>query len=783
MTPAVAPRRKRPSVENLKVQKRDGRKVDYDRAKITRAVRRCLESISATEGIEEASRAVAGKVETIVASWESPVHVEKIQDMVAKMLMVEVGYEAAEHYILYREMQRRAREEHPTELATAQAFEEDAGYFTADVQRFQHFDKYARWREDLQRRETFRELVEERVMGFYRWHLDQLGLQGAVTADEWKWLELGMLTMQAYPSMRLMQMAGPAAERCRVSVYNCAYAGISDLDYFHEALYILMQGTGFGFSVESERVDDLPRVRRRQNTVPDTWVVEDSTEGWCKSLREGLYRWFDGHDLLFDYSLVRPAGTRLKIKGGTASGPGPLRNLHDIARKIVLSRARRRLRPIDVHDLLCHIGTIVQVGGVRRAAEISLSDLDDLEMRMAKFGNFYDDPRKRCRYMANNSAVYEEKPSPEQFLEEWLSLAKSKSGERGIFNRAGLIKALPDRRRKLLSTAELWSLGCNPCAEILLMGDGQFCNLSGAIVRPHDTVETLLEKVRLAAVYGTIQSSMTQFRYLRPSWAENCERERLLGVDLLGAEDCPLLRAENTDRSQLLDRLRHEVIQTNQTWAARLGIGASTATTCIKPGGNSSLRWGTGQSMSGWLTPYMIRNVEVARSNPLHNFLADVGVPNEPANRDKEGTSIFSWPLKAPEGAQIVADLEIGPGGVPERIKPRRGAIAQLEDWKAFKVHWTEHNPSQTVYVDEHEWMDVGHWVYQNWDCVGGLSFLPLDGGIYQQAPLQPVTSEQFDKFVAAFPRIPWHKLPRYEQSDHTQVATEFACTGDRCVI
>jgi ribonucleoside-triphosphate reductase len=764
----------------LKVQKRTGEEVPFDHSKIVHAVFRCFVNSCGhpdTEVTRKHATQVADQVSQILLFHEPPITVELIQDIVEKQLMALGFHDEAKQYILFRDLRRQQRDQHDLDPAVAVAFEADAPYFRTDLERFQHFDKYARFDENAGRRETFVE-QKDRIHSFLRTHVRE-NTTGGLSVEEWDELERAYLENRASPSMRLVQMAGPAATRCNVSIYNCSFCGMSDIEYFAESLYILMQGTGHGFSVEAEFIEDLPRVKRQRGKRADTFVIPDHTEGWADAVKFGMTRWFDGHDAIFDDSLVRPEGTRLKTKGGTASGPAPLRRLLDFTRRTILGRQKRRLRDIDVHDMMCLTGDIVQVGGVRRAACISLSDLDSMEMRYAKHGQFWTDPLKKQRTMANNSAVYEQKPSAEEFLEEWLALMKSKSGERGIFNREAAYRMMPQRRRSLYSHV-LW--GGNPCGEIILHPKGQFCNLSIAIVRPYDTEETLSEKVRIAAIYGTLQSSMTKFRYLRPRWAENCERERLLGVDLLGAEDCPLLQEGNPGRPALLERLKKIAVETNLKYAHRLGIPASTAVTCIKPGGNSSVRFGTGQSMSGWLTKYMIRNVEVGKNNPIHQLLVDQGVPYETSYRDPN-SSVFSWPLAAPEGSQIVAELQLTADGRPEGIKPNRSAIAQLEDWKCFKLHWTEHNPSVTIYVADHEWVDVGHWVFQNWDIVGGLSFLPLDGGIYPQAPYTPVTEEFFKDFVAKFPKIAWEKLPRYERTDMTAIGHEVACTGGVCTL
>lgn len=774
---------------SLKVRKRNGALVDYQKHKIVQVVKLCLVN-GCKKPNDEVTAAtanhVAAEVDRMIRRMTDIVSVESIQDLVILQLRL-VDPEAADHFASYREEHRRMREAVSVDAVVEAAISADRSHFITDAQAFQHYDKYARFNDVARRRETYEESVD-RVIKYMRWEVEtRHNKAGVITEQEWDKLRGFLLAGWATPSMRMLQTAGPAATRCNVGVYNCSYCGISDLDYFHEGLYISMQGTGHAFSVEAELIEKLPQVKFAGKAKPDGYVIEDSTEGWCQSVRDLSYRLFDGHDLAMDYSGIRKAGTRLKTKGGTASGPKPLAELHDSMRRIIKGRQGKRLRDIDVHDIMCFIGRAGEMGGFRRAACLSMSDFDSMEMRMAKATidgkGYYEDPKKIHRSMANNSAAYWDKPEPLQFIDEWVQLAKSRSGERGIFNRGSLLThQFPDRRVAMYEGQRvLW--GCNPCGEIILHPDGQFCNLSIAIVRPDDTPVTLKEKVEVAAIFGTIQSMLTNFNYLRPHWKANCERERLLGVDLLGAMDCPLFRVSNHDREVLLAELRDHAVAVNRQWAQRLGIQASTAVTCIKPGGNSSVRWNTGQSMSGWLSKHMIRNVEVGIHNPMCKFLKDQGVPHEVSYRDPD-TMVFAFPLEAPDGAFIVADLEVNAEGRVVGTKPRRSAIAQLEDWLVFKKNWTEHNPSVSIYVADDEWLAVGQWVYDHWNDVGGLAFFPLDTGVYKQAPMTPVTKAQYDAFKAGFPQIQWEKLPRYDGgTDRTEMNKEKACSGDRCVM
>lgn len=770
----------------LQVRKRSGKVVDYRRQKITQAVMLCLVNSCGREindDTKKLAEQVTNRVERIVKHAGGTLNVEGLQDLVEDALMALGEHDAAKQYILYRDAHRKLREAAAVDAKTEKAIQEDRKYFGSDAQLFQHYDKYARFNEIAGRRETFVETVDRQIAYLRREVESRHGLVGVVTEQEWGKMRRFILEAKATPSMRLMQTAGAAAWRENMGCFNCAASAVDDIDRFDEALYISMQGTGYAFSVESQFVEQLPQVKvQRQGYTPEKHVVADSTEGWCTSTRALIHALFDGYDLDIDYSLLRPAGARLKTKGGTSSGKIPLVELHQACRRIIKARQNRRLRDIDCHDIMCFVGRAGEMGGFRRAAMLSHSDFESLEMRSAKASytdgaGYWTDPKRIHRAMANNTAVYLDKPEPLTFLDEWVQLAKSRSGERGIFNRGSLPLQLPLRRRQLYGE-NIPSLLTNPCGETHLHPTGGLCNLSIAICRPDDTAQSLFEKVEVAAIFGTLQSMLTNFQYIRYDWKINADRERLLGVDLLGALDCPLLRASNSDRDSLLRQLRDKVVQTNLEWATRLGINQSVATTVIKPGGNSGFRWGTGQSMSGWLSAYMIRNVEVPKHSPMYPFLREQGVPFEDSYRDPN-TAIFSFPLEAPAGAMVVADLQIDSGGNITSVKPRRTAIDQLEDWLAFKVNWTEQNPSVSIYVADHEWLEVGNWVYSHWDQVGGLSFFPLDNGVYVQAPFTPVTESKFRDFVSKFPAIQWEKLPRYDGGhDKTEGHREKACTG-----
>lgn len=744
----------------IAVVKRDGQTTEkFSRDKLRRVIQLAAKDVHVTLDqltVDTVCTFVYNQCDKLAMETNVPkVGVEQIQDIVEKGLMEYGQYEVAKAYILFRSERAKLREAHPVQ--DVEAVKRTRQYFTNDLQVFQLLGKYARWNEEKGRRETWEEVID-RVIEFSRWQVEKV-MQKELPEETWGELRTGMLQLEAFPSMRMMQMAGPAAKRCRMCIFNCSYLEIKDLQSFAEALYVLMQGTGLGFSVEFEFIDQLPRIKKQKNVAKHAYTVKDSTEGWCDALLFGLDRWFQGEDVEYDYTPIRPAGSRLRTKGGRASGPGPLKELLDFAKQIILSRQGRRLNDLDVHRIMCKIGKIVQVGGVRRAAMIGLSDLDSSSIRDAKKGSFWLTMPELT--MANNSAVYEEKPDPYVFMTEWMSLATSGSGERGIFNRGGLKKQLPKRRK-------YQHMGTNPCGEVLLRS-AETCNLSISVVRPDDTPDTLMRKVRLATIWGTIQSTMTQFRYLRDVWRENCEEERLLGVDLIGAGDNAFLRfnAHREPRRLLLKALRDETIRVNAEVAASLGINPSAAITCVKPSGNSGVFLNAGNTVTGRYAPYQIRNVRENSISPMCQFLISEGVPHEKDYADP-GVYVFSFPVKAPEGVMMKDDL---------------GGIDQLENWKDFKECWTEHNPSMTCFVKPDEWFDVGSWVYRNWDIVGGLSFLPASDHTYPQAPNIAITQEEYEKLVAAFPTIHWEKLSRFEAEDFTTSAGEFACVGGACDV
>lgn len=618
------------------------------------------------------------------------------------------------------------------------------------MQQFMYLDKYAKWIDTEKRREVWEETVD-RVIGF-------LHKNTKVDYSESEWLELRLATLnlEVMPSMRILQMAGPALERDHTGAYNCAFNVIESLDSFAELLYILMQGTGIGYSVEDRYTSRLPRIKKQKRKPIAKYVIPDSTEGWCDALKLGLATWFAGEDIEFDFSEIRQCGAVLLTKGGRASGPQPLKELLAFVRSTILSKQGRKLSSLECHDIACYCGYIVQVGGVRRAALISLSDFEDTELAECKNGEFWN--RFPYRSMSNNSAVYEEKPSTIDFMGEWLNLAKSGTGERGIFNREVVI---PSRRKRV-------DFGINPCAEIVLRPN-QFCNLSIVVARADDTLETLIRKVRIATAYGTAQSTLTHFPYLNPKWKKNCEEERLLGVDITGQRDCAIFNTDGS--SHAFKILRNEAVKTNAQLAVRLGINQSASVTCVKPSGNSSQFLDCSSGIHVRYSPFYIRRVRTGAYTPVGRLLKDSGVPFFPeTGQDAANPTVlvFEFPVKSPEGA-------ICREGV--------SALAQFNYWLDAKLNYTEHSASCTIYVEDEEWLSLGALVYHNWDAISGLSFLPKDTHLYPLAPYQAITEQEYDKRVAAFPIINWAELVKYETQDTTDRALDYACTSGQCEI
>ena len=738
-----------------KVKKRDGSLDGFDSHKISLAIERCFKNGigSSDEEAQAASVKVTKAVVNIFTKKdEVEIEVESIQKVIIQQLWALGYFDAAEQYTLFKEKRRQERIDHPVDPTLHQMVEEDRKYFPTALQYYQFISKFSKWNEGLGRRETWGECVD-RVMTFF----SSKESYGKLSEDDKRDLREYLHRMEATPAMRVIQMAGPALERCEVGVYNCSYLPICDIKSFSELLYILMQGTGAGFSVERQYVNLIPPVIRQTGKAPKKITVVDDTEGWCDALDAGLNAWVSGKDVEFDYSNIRASGTRLKTKGGRASGPGPLMELMSFARNLILAKQGESLSDIDCHDLACKVGKIVQVGGVRRASEISLSDLNSTEMRDAKSGTWWKNNLQRT--MANNSAVYVKKPSDIEFMEEWAALAKSGSGERGIFNREGVNASLPKRRKPS-------TFGTNPCAEIILR-PYQFCNLSIVVARENDTAETLAKKVRIATIFGTMQSCLTNFKYIRKEWKDNCEEERLLGVDITGQMDCPLLRPGSPGREKLLASLKNVVSQTNEEYAKKFGIPRSAADTCVKPSGDSAVMFGCSSGIHARFSDYYIRRVREKSDSPVAHMLIDAGVPWIPAAEDP-ALLAFEFPCASPKGAII---------------KTQQTAIDQLDNWLTWKRHWAEHSVSATIYVEPGEWLSACQWVYNNFDEISGISFLPRDNGTYTSTPYEEIDEAEYKRRVEAFPQVDWAKLSRYEKTDQTESAQTYACTSGVCEL
>lgn len=641
-------------------------------------------------------------------------------------------------------------------------------YLPTDYQSFIAISRYARWLETENRRETWGETVAR-----YMENIVSPVLNDEKTKNE---IESAILNLEVCPSMRSLMTAGKAAERDNTCMYNCSYGPIDHPHAFDEAMFILLCGTGVGFSVEHQYVDQLPEVPSLSES--DTIIsVKDSKEGWAKSLRQLLALLWAGEIPKWDVSKVRPAGSRLKTFGGRASGPGPLVELFDFTIATFYQAQGRKLTSIQAHDIMCKIGEVVVVGGVRRSALISLSNLSDDDMRYAKTGEWWKTNNQRG--LANNSVAYSEKPNSVSFLREWLALVESGSGERGIFNRQASQKqaALNGRRDSN------YEFGTNPCSEIILRGPkihpengtpikgtgGQFCNLSEVVVRATDTEETLSEKVRLATIIGTVQATYTNFPYLRKSWKNNTEEERLLGVSLTGIMDNKLTTTANKDLPNLLERLKAVSVDTNKKLAKKLGIPQSTAISCVKPSGTVSQLVSSSSGIHARHSPFYIRTVRADKKDPLTEFMVAKGVPAEDCARQPKTTTIFSFPQKAPKGARCTKDIT---------------AIEQLETWLAYQRFWCEHKPSVTVNVRASEWVAVGNFVYENFDEMSGVSFLPFDEHTYQQAPYQDCSENDYKELLAKMPKnIDWEELSQFEVEDSTIGSQELACSGDSCEI
>jgi ribonucleoside-triphosphate reductase len=625
-------------------------------------------------------------------------------------------------------------------------------YLPTDYQSFIHTSRYARWLEDEGRRESWPETVDRYITNLVNPHVD---------GDIAGFIREAILDLSIMPSMRAMMTAGPALQRDNTCAYNCSYLPVDDPKSFDEAMFILLCGTGVGFSVERQFVSKLPEVPQLFNS-DTTVVVKDSKEGWAKALRQVIALLYSGEIPKWDVSAVRPAGARLKTFGGRASGPAPLIDLFNFVVVKFKDAQGRKLSSIECHDIMCKIGEVVVVGGVRRSAMISLSNLSDDRMRHAKSGAWWENDPQRA--LANNSTSYTEKPDAVSFMREWMALVESGSGERGIFNRQASKKQAAKNGRRDADQ----EFGTNPCSEIILR-PYQFCNLTEVVVRATDTIDTLSEKVKLATILGTIQSTYTHFPYLRKKWTDNTEAERLLGVSLTGIMDNPLLTLKNAGLEKTLEHLREVAVTTNAEWADRLGIPVSAAITCVKPSGTVSQLVDSASGIHARHSAYYIRTVRGDNKDPLTQFMKDMGVPSEPCVMKPETTTVFSFPVKAPDNAVVTEDMT---------------AIEQLELWLAYQRNWCEHKPSVTINVRKDEWFEVGAFVYKHFDEMSGVSFLPYNEHTYQQAPYQEVGKSDYEKLLAVMPEaIDWSRLSEYELEDTTKSSQTYACSGEVCEI
>jgi len=626
-------------------------------------------------------------------------------------------------------------------------------YLPTPYQQFIAKSRYARWLPSEGRRETWSETVQR--------YMDNVVADKA-TPYEAERLSTAILGLDVMPSMRAVMTAGVALDRDNTSGYNCSYLPIDDPKSFDEAMFILLCGTGVGFSVERQYISKLPEVPETLFDSETTVVVKDSKEGWAKAFRQVTSLLWAGEIPKWDVSKVRPAGARLKTFGGRASGPAPLVDLFNFTVATFKKAQGRKLTSLECHDLMCKIGQIVVVGGVRRSAMISLSNLSDDRMRHAKSGQWWKEEGQRA--LANNSVSYTEKPELEQFLKEWAALIESKSGERGIFNRVASQKQAAKNGRR----DPEWEFGTNPCSEIILR-PYQFCNLTEVVVRATDTIESLSEKVKLATILGTIQSTFTVFPYLRKVWQKNTEEERLLGVSLTGIMDNPLMTSKNAGLEKTLEHLRSVAVSTNAEWADRLGIPQSAAITCVKPSGTVSQLVDSASGIHARHSQYYIRTVRGDNKDPLTHFLTDQGVPAEPCVSQPETTTVFSFPVKSPDNCVTRNDMT---------------AVEQLETWLMYQRYWCEHKPSVTISVKDDEWMEVGAFVYKHFDEMSGVSFLPHSDHVYQQAPYQDCDKATYQELSKSMPKsIDWGLLAGYEVEDNTSGMQTMACSADSCEI
>lgn len=632
----------------------------------------------------------------------------------------------------------------------------EQNFLPTDYQKFIHLSRYARWNNKKQRRETWEETVN-RYITFWKKRYKNKEIK-----EKLEECREAILNLEIMPSMRCLMTAGIALEKDEVAGYNCSYLAMDKAFKFSEIMYILMCGTGVGFSVEKQFIEKLPEIAEEFYNTETTLIIPDSKIGWSKSFKELIAMLYSGQIPNWDVSKIRPKGERLKTFGGRASGPEPLEELFNFCVEIFVKAKGRKLISIEVHDIVCKIADIVIVGGVRRSALISLSDLSDLEMQKAKYGNWWDNNGQRA--LANNSACYSEKPSLSIFLDEFKKLYDSKSGERGIFNRQAALNKINEIGRD-----PNHKYGTNPCSEILLI-DREFCNLTEVIIKTTDIIDDITKKVELTTFLGTIQSTLTKFRFLSTEWQKNCEKERLLGVSLTGICDHPYF-SNNDEKvlSDILIKLKNHARKTNLYWSKILKINPAAAITCVKPSGTISQLCDTSSGIHPRYSDYYIRNVRTDKKDPLAAFCINLGIPYTNAPEDENNVYVFSFPIQSPKESLKIKDLD---------------AMKQLKLWKIYADSWCEHKPSQTIYYTDNNFLKVADWVYDNFDSLSGISFLPYDDHIYKHAPYQEITKEEYLQKVKEFPQnIDWSGLQKYESEDCIESYKELACSGNSCEI
>ncbi|MCK4918317.1 MAG: ribonucleoside-triphosphate reductase [Candidatus Pacebacteria bacterium] len=746
-----------------KIQKRDGSVIDFNLDKIVNAIYKAM--LASGEGSERESELLANKVYLDLVKISKRYKnfiptVEGVQDSVETELVQNDYVRTVKGYILYRQERAKLREQGvKVPEKVRKLVEEGKKYFKNPLAEFVYYRSYSKWIEGEGRRETWIETVD-RYVDFMKENLGD-----KLKPAEYKKVREFILNQKSMPSMRLFWSAGKAARRCNAAAYNCSYIAPSRLQDFGEIMYLSMCGCGVGFSAESYNVQKLPQIKIHNGKLKmrKAFVVDDSKEGWANAFVHGLKTWFDGEDVRFDFSQLRPEGAKLVTMGGKSSGPDPLKNLIDFTRERVLKMHGKRLSNLDVHDIVCKIGEVVVSGGVRRTALISLSDLDDNEMRFAKNGQFYLNNSQRT--MANNSTAYNEKPSTADFMDEWVALMKSGAGERGIFNRSSLEQQLPERRREIFKN-HMEDFGVNPCGEINIRSK-QFCNLSELVARSEDTLKTLLEKAEIATLLGTYQATLTHFDYLSKDWKKNCEEERLLGVSITGHWDCKAVQDV-----KVLEKLKNHVIKSNQKYSKRFGINPATSTTCVKPSGTVSQLVDCASGMHPRHSKYYIRRIRISSTDSLFKMLRDQGVPYQPENgqsKENANTYVFEFPVKSPVDSKL--------------FKNDLTAMDQLKHWEMVKRYYTEHNPSVTVSVSDNEWIEVADWVYSNWDIVGGLSFLPRNDFVYQLAPFKETDVKTYEDMLKRFKGVDFSKIVTYEKEDETEGSKEMACVAGLCEV